>query len=105
MKKIVWILVLATVISGLTWGFLELREDGYFASYAAPPETPAPSQAAGTSFAYNFDSDTVGAVPPKFHSARTGQGSESTWEVLADPSAPWPCPGLWNGLYNPKFQA
>ncbi len=88
MKKALWILIVAAVICGLTWGFLELRENGYFSSFAAQPETPAPPQGAGASFTYNFDSDTVGATPAKFHSARTGQGAASKWEVLAEPSAP-----------------
>jgi hypothetical protein len=88
MKNVIGILVVAIVISGLTWAFLELREGGFFASYAAQPESPAPPQAAGASFTYNFDSDAVGAMPAKFHSARTGQGAESKWEVMADPSAP-----------------
>jgi hypothetical protein len=88
MKKVIGILLVAIVISGLTWAFLELREGGFFASYAVQPESPAPSQTAGASFTYTFDSDTVGAMPAKFHSARTGQGSESKWEVMADPSAP-----------------
>ena len=88
MKKAIGILVVAIAISGLTWAFLELREGGFFSSYAAQPESPAPPQAAGASFTYNFDSDTVGAMPTKFHSARTGQGAESKWEVMADPTAP-----------------
>jgi hypothetical protein len=88
MKKARLILIVAIVICGLSWGFLELREGGYFSSYAAQPETPAASQAAGTSFTYNFDSDTGGAMPAKFHSARTGQGAESKWEVLSDATAP-----------------
>jgi hypothetical protein len=88
LKKIVWILITVAVIFGLTWGFLELREGGYMSSYATQPESPAPPQAAGVSFTYNFDNDTAGAMPAKFHSARTGQGSESKWQVIADPTAP-----------------
>ena len=45
-------------------------------------------QASGQQLIYNFDSDPVGQVPAKFHSARTGQGSESKWAVMADPTAP-----------------
>ena len=74
MKKGIGIVVAIAAICGLTWGFLELREEGFLPSHAAQPESPAPSQAAGASFTYNFDSDTVGAMPAKFHSARTGQG-------------------------------
>jgi hypothetical protein len=88
MKQVLWILIAVAVICGLTWAFLELREDGYFSSYAAQPESPAPLQAAGVSFTYNFDSDAVGATPAKFHSARTGQGVPSKWEVMVDPNAP-----------------
>jgi len=88
MKKVIGILLVAIVISAFTWAFLELREGGFFSSYAAQPESQAPPQTAGASFTYNFDSDTVGATPAKFHSARTGQGAESKWEVMADPSAP-----------------
>ncbi len=54
----------------------------------AAVERPAPAQAAGQQLAYNFDSDSVGQLPNKFHSARTGQGSESKWAILADPTAP-----------------
>jgi hypothetical protein len=51
-------------------------------------EKSAPLQASGQQLIYNFDSDPVGQVPAKFHSARTGQGSESKWAVMADPTAP-----------------
>ena len=88
MKKAIGILVVAIAIIGVTWAFLELREGGFFSSYAAQPESPAPPPAAGASFTYNFDRDTVGAMPAKFHSARTGQGAESKWEVMGDPTAP-----------------
>jgi hypothetical protein len=88
MKKVIGILVVAIVFSGFTWAFLELREGGFFSSHAAQPESPAPSQAAGTSFTYNFDGDTVGAMPAKVHSALTGQGAECKWEVMLDPTAP-----------------
>ena len=88
MKKVNGILVVAIVMSGLTWAFVESRAGGFFSSYAAQPESPAPPQAAGASFTYNFDSDTVGAMPAKFHRARTGQGAESKWEVVVDSTAP-----------------
>ena len=51
-------------------------------------EKPAPVQAAGQQLIYNFDGDAAGQMPAKFHSARTGQGSESTWAVMPDPTAP-----------------
>jgi Domain of Unknown Function (DUF1080) len=88
MKKVNGILVVAIVMSGLTWAFVESRAGGFFSSYAAQPEGPAPPQAAGASFTYNFDSDTAGAMPAKFHRARTGQGAESKWEVVVDSTAP-----------------
>jgi len=53
-------------------------------------ETPAPAQEAGKSFTYNFDSDTAGQVPAKFHTALTGQGEKGNWVVTADASAPSP---------------
>jgi hypothetical protein len=57
-------------------------------SPAVTPEKPAPAQEPGTSFTYNFDSDAVGQLPTKFHSALTGNGAPSKWVVTADPSAP-----------------
>jgi len=54
----------------------------------AAGEQPAPLQVGGQHLVYNFDSDAVGQMPAKFHSARTGQGSESKWAVMADSSAP-----------------
>ena len=55
---------------------------------AAPSEKSASPQALGTAVSYNFDADAAGAMPAKFHSARTGQGSEGKWAVMADPGAP-----------------
>lgn len=55
---------------------------------AAPPEKSAPPQASGTAITFSFDQDTAGSLPAKFHSARTGQGSESKWAVMADATAP-----------------
>jgi hypothetical protein len=55
---------------------------------AAPPEKPSPRQSSGATISYNFDSETPGAMPAKFHAARTGQGSEAKWAVMADPTAP-----------------
>jgi hypothetical protein len=54
----------------------------------AAPEAPAPQQAAGRQFVYNFDTDTAGQMPAKFHSARTGGGAQEKWVVAADPTAP-----------------
>jgi Domain of Unknown Function (DUF1080) len=55
---------------------------------AASPEKPAPPRVSGTTITFSFDQETVGAMPAKFHSARTGQGSEGKWAVMADPTAP-----------------
>src|SRR5260370_3285868 len=63
-------------------------EEGAPNPVAATAEKPAPQQASGRQLIHNFDSDSVGQLPAKFHSARTGQGSESTWAVIADPTAP-----------------
>jgi hypothetical protein len=54
----------------------------------AAADTLAPLQAAGQQLVYNFDSDSAGQLPQKFHSALTGSGSEPKWTVMADPSAP-----------------
>ena len=87
MKRILGILVAVVAVSGLIWVILESSE-GRYSSYASQPETPAPQQSAGASFTYNFDSDAVGAMPAKFHGARTGTGAEGKWVVMADPTAP-----------------
>src|SRR5229473_8146443 len=87
MKRILGILAAVAALSVLAWVILESGE-GRFSSYASQPETPAPQQSAGASFTYTFDSEAVGAMPAKFHSARTGQGAESKWVVMADPTAP-----------------
>lgn len=55
---------------------------------AAAAEKAAPLQAAGQQLFYNFDADSAGQPPAKFHSARTGSGSESKWVVMPDPTAP-----------------
>lgn len=51
-------------------------------------ESPAPVQQTGKTLVYNFDNDTPGKLPAKFHGALTGKGSAGTWEVKADSSAP-----------------
>ncbi len=87
MKRILGVLAAVAALSVVVWVILESRE-GRYSSYASQPETPAPQQSAGASFTYNFDSDAVGGMPGKFHSARTGKGAESKWAVMADPTAP-----------------
>lgn len=63
-------------------------EEGPVKAAPAAAETPAPQPAPGQQWLYNFDKDSPRQMPPKFHSARTGQGSESKWSVMADPTAP-----------------
>src|SRR3989442_4381115 len=88
MKRILGILVAVAALSVVIWVILESREGSYSSSYASQPETPAPQQSAGASFTYSFDSDAVGAIPVKFHGARTGKGAEGKWAVVADSTAP-----------------
>ena len=88
MKTTLGILAAIVLVILLIWMLQEYRENGMGSSYAAPPEAPATAQAAGSSFTYNFDTDTVGAAPAKFHGARTGQGTEGKWMVMADSTAP-----------------
>ena len=52
------------------------------------PEVAAPVQQIDRSFVYNFDNDTSGKLPAKFHGALTGRGVVGSWEVKADSSAP-----------------
>jgi hypothetical protein len=79
---VVGTIVLASVV------LFESREGSIFSSYAAPLETAAPPQSAGQLLNYNFDSDNAGTMPAKFHAARTGQGAEGKWVVMADATAP-----------------
>jgi hypothetical protein len=85
-KRMSAILVAVVAAAAFLWVVRESRERK--TSSYAPPETPAPLQVAGTSLTYDFESDSAGAMPAKFHAARTGQGTESTWVVTADPTAP-----------------
>src|SRR5713101_3863810 len=87
MKRILGILAAVAAVLIPIWVILESREERY-SSYASQPEIAAPQQSAGASFTYNFDSDAVGAMPAKFHSARTGKGAEGKWVVMADLTAP-----------------
>ncbi len=66
----------------------EEGEEGPAIPAAVAAEKPAPLQAHGQQLVYNFDSDSNGQLPGKFHAARTGSGSESKWVVLSDPTAP-----------------
>src|SRR5260370_38291901 len=63
-------------------------EEGAPNPVTATAEKPAPQQPSGRQLIYNFDRDSVGQLPAKFHSARTGQGSATTGAVITDPPAP-----------------
>ncbi len=66
----------------------EEGEEGPATPAAVAAEKPAPQQTSGKQFVYNFDSDTPGQLPAKFHSAKTGGGPQEKWVVSADPTAP-----------------
>ena len=66
----------------------EESEEGPATPAAVADEKAAPQQTAGKQFAYNFDNDTSGQMPAKFHSAKTGGGAQEKWVVTADPTAP-----------------
>jgi 3-keto-disaccharide hydrolase len=63
-------------------------EEGPPTPAAVSPEKAAPLQPAGQQVLYNFDADSGGQPPAKFHAARTGAGPESKWVVMPDRSAP-----------------
>jgi Domain of Unknown Function (DUF1080) len=63
-------------------------EEGPATPAAVSGEKAAPQQASGKQFDYNFDSDPVGQLPAKFHSAKTGAGASEKWVVTTDPTAP-----------------
>lgn len=54
---------------------------------ADAPESAAPTQKAGSTFVYNFDSNATGQLPAKFHEALTGGGGAVKWVVQAEDSA------------------
>ena len=66
----------------------EEGEEGPAVPPAVAAEKPAPLQAPGKQFVYNFDSDAPGQLPAKFHTAKTGGGSTEKWSVQTDSSAP-----------------
>jgi 3-keto-disaccharide hydrolase len=66
----------------------EEGEEGPAVPAAVAPEKPASQQSAGKQFVYNFDSETLEQLPAKFHSAKTGGGTQEKWAVTADPTAP-----------------
>jgi hypothetical protein len=66
----------------------EEGEEGPATPAAVAAEKPAPQQTSGKQSFYNFDSDTPGQLPAKFHGAKTGGGTQEKWVVTADPTAP-----------------
>src|SRR5712692_5085741 len=88
MKKSLLVVMVGGALLLLSVALFESREGAFSSAYAAPPETFAAVESAGQSFTYNFDSDNAGAMPARFHGARTGQGTEGKWAVMADASAP-----------------
>ncbi len=87
MRNILGILAALIAVLGVSWLLLQRKDESQPVT-AAPPEKSAPLQQAGSTFTYDFDSDSVGFLPAKFHSGRTGQGPSSQWVVLADSTAP-----------------
>ncbi len=66
----------------------EEAEEGPATPAAVAAEKPAPQQPPGKQSVYNFDNDTPGQLPAKFHGAKTGEGTQEKWTVTADPTAP-----------------
>jgi hypothetical protein len=88
MKKSLSVIMVVGTIVLMSVALLESPEGSIFSSYAALPEASAPPQSSGQPLNYNFDSDDAGTMPAKFHGARTGQGTEGKWVVMADATAP-----------------
>src|SRR6266705_3002556 len=65
----------------------EEGEEGPATPAAVAAEKPAP-QPPGKQSVYNFDNDTRGQLPAKFHGAKTGGGTQEKWTVTVDPTAP-----------------
>jgi hypothetical protein len=66
----------------------EEGEEGPAHPGAVAAEKPAPQQTSGKQFIYNFDSDSPGQLPAKFHTGKTGAGAQEKWVVTADSTAP-----------------
>lgn len=87
------VLILPALAAGaLIWfiagGERDDDDEGTGTVSAAAKENPAPVQQAGTAFQYNFDSDTHGQPPAKFHQALTGGGGAVKWVVQKEDTAP-----------------
>ena len=101
MRKSSWAVIGTGAAVALVLAFFGFRERGLLgedndedeggkteSSQVAAAEKPAPLQAGGHTLTFTFDNDNVGGMPKSFHGARTGQGTEGTWVVMADPTAP-----------------
>ena len=101
MKKSWWFVIAIGAAILLVIALVGFRERGFFggdededetaktaSSSASAVEKSAPLQPAGQTQAYNFDGDKPGEIPAGFHGARTGQGTEGKWVVMADSTAP-----------------
>ena len=66
----------------------EEGEEGPATPAAVGVEKSAPPQTTGKQFVYDFDNDTPGQLPAKFHTAKTGGGVQEKWVVTIDPTAP-----------------
>jgi Domain of Unknown Function (DUF1080) len=91
--KLAGLVVVVIAIGALIWSATERGErdddeqpEGK--AMTATPESSAPTQKAGTTSIYNFDSDATGQLPAKFHEGLTGSGGGVKWVVQADDSAP-----------------
>src|SRR5712692_4795026 len=59
----------------------EEGEEGPPTPAAVAAEMTAPQQPPGKQSVYNFDNDTPGQLPAKFHAAKTGGGTQEKWMV------------------------
>jgi hypothetical protein len=96
-KTIAFLVIVGALglVLGLWFEWPELRADRDEDESAAPaaaavamPETAASLQPAGTQIKYDFDTDSPGQPPAKFHSGLTGRGKPGNWVVQAEPTAP-----------------
>ena len=82
------VMVLTITVACSDKGSDAVRKSGSADLNAVLPETPAPLVAAGRSFIYSFDADSVGQIPAKFHAALTGAGAKAEWVVQAEATSP-----------------
>lgn len=87
MKKSIWVAVAFATLVLLGVGFGKVGVRGFFSLSAAPAEGAAPLQSSGQTMTFDFDKEKTGGMPVGFYAARTGQGTDGTWVVTADPTA------------------